>query len=454
MIFATLVPFILLAAFVVVGGTATALLGLVVALFAFGSGWAIGVFRKRAPSLYGLLFLGLAYLYLGKLVLLYLAPQSAADFSPYVVGFAANKDLIGQCILVSALGMAAVIVAIPLAEGITSLLGGDGSRTPVQPELYDLAFLSWVGLAVVLVIEFLIAKLNIAVMGAGATQLPFRMAGVLFYSHKYGVPAIGLLLLVAPVSDKQRPWVRAAGMAVMASFLAVEVLARASRSVFLRIGLWLLFIQISRGKGLRGALTVLAVFGTIGILAFPIISAYRFGLPLSAVLSAAGGDAGAVLLQTLNKVAYRLVGAESLLLLQGLDLGGTAGWIAGDAGLVEYYTMQVLQRSEDANIAGSPGFLGSFFFIGGTFGMIALTIGIIMLYRLLLHFATRPWLRSRVVVSTMLLSQACFALLGDVLIRSIFGLAMIMAAGLALHLVLLAVRIPAASVTAPQPVMT
>ena len=133
-------------------------------------------------------------------------------------------------------------------------------------------------LVAILLLEALTAYVawqsRIAVMGAQAGTLPYRMAGAIFYTRLIILP--GLLLLLVWLSDRCRLRILfRAALCVLLVHACADAVLRSSRGTVITALVGLFFLLLLSRAMTRRRLAWIAAGFTVSLLLFPVLTSYR-----------------------------------------------------------------------------------------------------------------------------------------------------------------------------------
>lgn len=233
----------------------------------------------------------------------------------------------------------------------------------------------WVIPVLMGVTTYLVYITGIAVMGAQGVQLPFRLAGVIFYTRVTVIPALLLLLIWCSDRMNMRKQ-RRIGIILLLLHGLSDILLRGSRGalLLLAVSLMFLFLFTSRMNRQRAWFITISVFLTI--LLWPVISAYRYLRdPVGSIVYTLGGALNTIwqgaepLWQiqgdALKQLIFRVTGMGSLLPIVGVDIQPLGITNFFDPIVERVFTVQVYGYSPEAIQGAAPGLLGWFHLVGG-----------------------------------------------------------------------------------------
>lgn len=330
----------------------------------------------------------LVYLYYGKLVFLWFFPETVKLFAlgkvtPYVRDPVIwVETFLNTAVAVSALAFGiftALTIVVPFVH--KRFLNRSSIFLRQMQSLVNAPTIEvWllIGLTFVITVELSLVYFGVATLGQKAIALPWKLAGVIFYSHTYITPAIGLLFL-ALSNVSRRKSLLVAGIGIFILYLGVDTLSRNSRSGVFFVCFWIaLFTYLTSNQIKRRTFMVVGLLGIAGLISFPFITAKRYseisGLSISSIVSDwfNAGEGIPPYLVVGIKFLYRLQGAESLMLVIGSNLD-KLGWSLPDGiSFVDYYTYEIIGYKLGSAVTASPGLLGGLYMMGG---MLAIWLG-------------------------------------------------------------------------------
>jgi hypothetical protein len=257
---------------------------------------------------------------------------------------------------------------------------------------------------------------HIAVLGAEAPSLPFRLAGIVYYGRLITIP--GLLLVTIWCADHVGSR-RGLVIALVVAFIyaATDMLLRASRGSFATtlVPIGLLFLLTGRMTKAR-VWPFIAAAAVIVVL-WPVMTLYRLSRLADdasiAVSMRQGLDAlGAahltipgVLMDAVRSVILRITGAVSLVPAVGahvppLGLGAVTS-------VTRFFTTEVMGFPPEAIHSSAPSLLGWFYLVGGNVfviaGVFGLTLALWMIWSQLPRSRLRCLAVAQVLVATWIL---------------------------------------------------
>lgn len=258
----------------------------------------------------------------------------------------------------------------------------------------------------------LMHKFNIGVMGTEDIYLPFRTAGLIFYTRIAIIPGLLLVLIWSNIQIGRR---KQTAYAVALLFLhgLTDMVLRTSRGglATLLLSLGLLFLtsdqRIRRPHWLFILCSVFLV-----ILLYPLVSTYRYLrisnpesiiTPLSDSLADYINGAwtfGEILTIGAKTILFRMTGMDILLGIAKMDVK-PLWWdvwelITDPRGIAEFVTVNVFGYSKYDVMSIAPSIIGWFYIIGGNVFVVLGTIGFTMftliIWRMLaiIKFRTLP----------------------------------------------------------------
>jgi len=233
--------------------------------------------------------------------------------------------------------------------------------------------------------NYLMYSKNIAIMGAKSVYLPFRLAGIIFYTNAVIIPGILIFLCWLNYQKKTRIYFLLSISLLILHGLA-QTLIRTSKGVIIGILICIIFlliierIKFSKGKLLFFGISILLIF-----ILYPIISNYRWirvvnpkaGLfsgiskSIMILISNSDGGFGNIFVNTFNSMFHRLTGVESLMMIiskgfNPLGIGALKNFsIFGGCGIAKIFTIEVEGIPEYIVHNSATSFLGWFYMVGG-----------------------------------------------------------------------------------------
>ena len=256
-------------------------------------------------------------------------------------------------------------------------------QRPLAPGRYEaVSIVLFVCLpALIFVSAMVMRATGIAVMGAETVQLPFRLAGVIFYTRAAIGPLLALLLW-ASVMARRRLWV-AAAVVLAASHGATDAMLRSSRGALALLALLLLFVLLVSEKLTGARVRAFALAMVIVVLSFPLLTAYRS----IRALDPAGMSLGRAAILTLDQwwqaetstsgmtatavrhVVLRLNGISSILPIvisdrAPVDPAEIEPILRGE-GVSRFFTVDILGVPREQLHTSAPTLLGWMYILGG-----------------------------------------------------------------------------------------
>jgi hypothetical protein len=230
---------------------------------------------------------------------------------------------------------------------------------------------------------------DIAVMGAENASLPYRLAGVVFYTRSVLLPA--LILLVIWIADQHRLKRKLKlGIALLLAHGVLDALLRSSRSALLYSLLGLLFLTILTGRFTRRRLQVIGAGVLLSLLLFPVFTAYRYARLASNLIEvipalraglATLPDAGTseeLASNTLSSIVFRVTGVNSM--LEIMENGRRPLGLLHASRATDFFNNEITYLPPDALSANAPSLVGWFYLLGGNefvvIGMFCFLVGV------------------------------------------------------------------------------
>jgi hypothetical protein len=278
------------------------------------------------------------------------------------------------------------------------------SKSPsAQPDEVDRAvwqsvarFLTYV-VPVLMAATFVIAyATGIFIMGLESVSLPFRLAGVIFYSRTSFIPALLLLLVFSGERGGVAAYSRLGIILLLLHGLS-DVLLRSSRGQLMVMVLLLGFLFLLRDKRLKRLESVILLAGVLATFVLaPIITDYRnyrIEAPDTSINEAlAGSLEGGYIEQGqfselftsgFRFVVLRVTGIEMLLTYSGLRVTPLSerafDVINSSRGMAGYVTVDLLGIPSYANTSAAVSLAGWFYLVGGISLMILGVMGFVAL---------------------------------------------------------------------------
>ena len=234
---------------------------------------------------------------------------------------------------------------------------------------------------------------QIAVMGAQNASLPFRLAGIIFYSRTTILPAL-ILLLISTADQYHLRRSFSAGILLFLLHGLADTLLRSSRSalVFTLLAIFFLLAVSRRFTRRRFRLACAGVL--LSLLLFPIITAYRYARTESG-FSAFGsalkdgvvtvennGTVSEILSDTGYSLVFRLTGADSL--LEIINRHPRQIGLLHMNQVTDFFNDYVMNIDGDSVTTYAPSLVGWFYLVGGNAfvlaGIIAFVTGVQLLW--------------------------------------------------------------------------
>jgi hypothetical protein len=296
----------------------------------------------------------------------------------------------------------------------------NGAETHVEAYRSVARFLVWLTPALMLFTFWIAYETGILIMGAASVNLPFRLAGMIFYARSTLIPALILMLIYCGNKADER--VRTSiGIALLFIHGLSDVLLRSSRGQFVVMVFALGALLLVSGKVLRrSALSILLVGVLITSMLAPVITEYRNYRALSPEASIAEALIGGVQSESVAEVSFtelftsgfrfvamRVVGMEMLLVYMGyhvMPLGDSAlAVMQSPRGFAGYVTMDLLGVPEYVSTSAAVSLVGWFYLVGGTISVVVGILGYLVLVWALWSGLRRLRLRILPVAQAILL---------------------------------------------------
>jgi hypothetical protein len=252
--------------------------------------------------------------------------------------------------------------------------------------------LIWI-IPIIMVFTFIVAYVTgITIMGAAPVALPFRLAGLIFYTRTVLIPAL-LLLLIFSGSRGGKRFHSRLGIILLILHGFSDVILRSSRGQLIIPIMALFFLFIMGGQRISQFERVVIVGGIIlTIMLAPLITEYRNyriithskNIGEAITWSLQGGFSGkAGTVETFTNgfkfVLLRITGIEMLMRYTSLGvrpLGvGALQILRSPRGLAGYVTVDLLGVPVEANTSAAVSLPGWFYLIGGT-GFMAMGVAL------------------------------------------------------------------------------
>jgi hypothetical protein len=268
--------------------------------------------------------------------------------------------------------------------------------------------------------SFIMYKTGISVSGAESVYLPFRLAGIIYYTRTILIPALLLLLIWC---SEQVGWYKKSMIGLILLFLhgfTQTILTTTKAGILSILILAFLLFLLTGFKIRKGHIWFFGGSLLMGIFLFSVAAEYRLARisgvgSLISMLSIATESIqhwflnfGDILSYAFSTIFLRFTGVEMLMVYTGLDIKPLAqhAWkvIAAPGGLSTYVTLDIFGYLSHAKNSVAPGMVGWFYLVGGTslviFGLVGFTIVTHLLWKIL----TRMKLRSLPVARVLFLS--------------------------------------------------
>jgi len=226
---------------------------------------------------------------------------------------------------------------------------------------------------------------HIAVLGAEAPSLPFRLAGIVYYGRLVTIP--GLLLVTIWCADQigsRTSLVVALVLAVI--YAATDMILRASRGSLATILLSIGLLFLLTGRMTRGRIWRFIVVAGVIVPLWPIMTLYRLSRTIQdASISASfrlGLDAltnadvtiTQTLMEAMRFLIMRITGAVSLVPAIGADVGPLGPGAV--TSVTRFFTAEVMEYPPEAIHTSAPSLVGWFYLVGGNVSVIAGVFGL------------------------------------------------------------------------------
>lgn len=257
---------------------------------------------------------------------------------------------------------------------------------------------------------------HIAVLGAEAPALPFRLGGIVYYGRLATIP--GLLLVTIWCADHMGSR-RGLVIALVVAFIyaATDMLLRASRgslaAILVPIGL-LFFLT---GRMTKGRIWPFIVAGAVIVVLWPVVTLYRLSRiadDASIIVSLRQGlDAlpaadltiPGILLDAVRSVIMRITGAVSLVPAVGADVQPLGPGAVSS--VTRFFTTEVMGYPPEAIHSSAPSLVGWFYLVGGNVlviaGMFGLTLALWIVWQQLPRSRLRGLAVAQALVATWIL---------------------------------------------------
>ena len=295
---------------------------------------------------------------------------------------------------------------------------------------------SWKNLTLVLfpIIFILIITTNyimyathISIMAAKQVYLPFRLAGITYYTATGIVPGIFLLLIWVTYRKKYKTW-----FLLCISFIILHVtlqtFLRSTKGMIISMVVLITFLFAVRGNLSKKQLYIIAIIIVSIIFIYPSINIYRWvrladpELEVLPVISKVFlkempriyGGFWNIFINGFYSMLHRLTGVECLIMMIGvgfIPLGVRASQVLlifGGPGSARIFTTEVEGIPESVIHSSATSFLGWFYMIGGFWFVI---LGIIIF--ILIMWSIWMWL--------LRANLRCWPIAAVTLLSTIFG---------------------------------
>lgn len=249
--------------------------------------------------------------------------------------------------------------------------------------------LQWVISFLMAVTSYLMYITGIAIMGAESVYLPFRLAGLIYYTRVALIPALLLLLIWCSDEADLRKYVRA-GIILLCLHGLSDILLRGSKGALLLLFISLGFLFLVTGRMTAPRAWFMISIGVLNILLWPLILNYRYLRdPTRGIIHTVVGAMGSVwqgeypvseaLSGMLTGVLSRFTGIEGLLASVGVGFEPIGFTKLFDPMVERIFTIEVLGYSRDAIHGSAPGLLGWFYIVGGHYLAVVGSVSFVVL---------------------------------------------------------------------------
>lgn len=280
----------------------------------------------------------------------------------------------------------------------------------------------WIVLILIPITTFIMFATGIAVMGVEGVSLPFRFAGIVFFTRSVFIPTMLLLLIWSShLAGLHRR--KIVGVVILIVFGLSDMLLRSSRGALVILLLSMVFLfLISQGR-VRIRYVLPFAVGLLSVsLLHPIISEYRnlrigsgsfdvLELLVNAQRNVIGGELSAIwdtLKMGVGAILFRLTGIDLLIVFNDLGAQPLTGnaWsvLTSPRGLAGYVTEDIFGIPPHHINAVAAGFIGWFYLIGGNPFVVAGIAGFTSLVYILWGWLKRLRLKCLPVAQVMFLT--------------------------------------------------
>jgi hypothetical protein len=255
-------------------------------------------------------------------------------------------------------------------------------------------------------------------MGADNPQLPFRIAGWIYYCRLILIQALLLLFIWCADILKDKYYFKY-GMFLLFMHGASDMLLRSSHAAILMPFMALLMLFSLTGRITRKRLQVFAIIIFITIILFPVISSYRelrvvdVSIPIGASFVEAFYDLTASISSSFIdpikeagiSIIFRFTGADGLLHIIGSGVRPLYAEVFTDSrGVTEFFTVDVMGFPALAIHSEAPSLLGWFYLVGGNTLVVIGMFGFTLFTWIAWSILNKTNLRSLPVGQTLVLS--------------------------------------------------
>lgn len=244
-----------------------------------------------------------------------------------------------------------------------------------------------VAIPLMIITTLITHSLKIAVMGAESVYLPFKLAGIIYYTRTMFIPIILTMLIWSGKQINSRFWV-VSGVILLVFHGISEMIIRQTKSGLLVL-LPIFFIYLLHDKRLKKEIIkYFLILSILLILLYPIALTYRFmggEVNITDILTTmlefmnSGSLSFFVISEAFKMFLMRITGIEHLVVYNYENIF-PLGWQAWEIitlprGLSGFVTVEVYGFSPDAPHSTATSFFGWFYLIGGNF---SITLGTIL----------------------------------------------------------------------------
>ena len=233
--------------------------------------------------------------------------------------------------------------------------------------------------------NYLMYSKNIALMGAKSVYLPFKLAGITFYTNAVIIPGILIFLCWVNYQKKLKIYF-ILSICFLILHALIQTLLRTSKGTIIGLLILVVFmLMIKRVKFSKGKLFFFSISTLLIFIFYPIIGIYRWirvadskgGLfsgisrAIMTLMSNSDGGFRSIFVNTFNSMFHRLTGVESLMMIiakgfKPLGIGALNNFpIFGGRGLAKIFTLEVEGIPEYIITSSATSFLGWFYMVGG-----------------------------------------------------------------------------------------